>query len=66
MCETPDKVRYLSLHEAARAALDQLNEYGPRRPYRDTACDTFHLTSRDVTADQVRALGAALGIKETR
>lgn len=63
MCETPDKLRYLTLRDAASAALDQLDEYGPRRPYRDSACETYHLTSRDVTADQVRALAEALDIR---
>ena len=64
MCETPEKLRYLTLREAAQAALDQLHQYGPLRPYRDTACGTFHLTTRGVTAEQVRALAAALGIRE--
>ena len=62
MCETPGKYEYLTLHDAARAALDQLDQYGPRRPYLDTVCGKYHLTSKGVTAEQVRALAQALGL----
>jgi hypothetical protein len=56
MCETPDKLSYLTLRDAAGAALEQLTTHGPRRPYMDSACDRYHLTSQNVTVEQVNLL----------
>jgi hypothetical protein len=67
MCDHPEKLQYLTLREAATAALAILPTYGPQRPY-ECACGRFHLTSKGLdgnvlTDEMVRALADALEVR---
>lgn len=53
MCETPDKVSYLTLRSATEAALEQTRLHGvPQRPYRDS-CNKFHLTTKGLDGNML-------------
>jgi len=45
MCRNPEKMQYLTLRDAAGAALEQLDHHGAMRPY--ICADHWHLTSHD-------------------
>jgi len=53
VCE--EKQAFRSLRSAAEAALEQLREFGPRRPYWCEECHSFHLTSQMLTEDREAA-----------